>query len=359
MASDPTILVTGAAGYIATHVVQQLQKAGHRVRGTVRSLDDEQKVEALRNLCPTAKYPIELIEADLMKADSWLDAVRGCSYVMHTASPVLLKQPTDEMEVITPTVEGTLSVLRACKAAGGVKRVVLTSSIVAVTGGIENRKTDATFSEENWTDPTKTKVAYTKGKTIAEKAAWDFVGKLKDEERFELAVILPCVVMGPVLCGGKTASMELLRTLLERAIPALPNTNFALVDVRDVAAAHLAAMTLPEAAGHRHIVAPHNMWFKEIAELIHNEFEPLGYSIPLKLAPYFAVKIFSLVNDRAKFIILNWGITSTFDTTRMISVLGIQPRPLHDTLISMAYSMINKGFVKKTTKYTEMMENKK
>jgi nucleoside-diphosphate-sugar epimerase len=350
----PTVLVTGGTGYIATHIVQQLQQAGHKVRATVRSLNHEQKIKPLKQLCPSAIYPLELVEADLLKADSWPAAVRNCSYVIHTASPVPVNLPKDELEVICPAVNGTLAVLRACREVGGVKRVVLTSSIAAVTGGIENRRADARFSEGDWTDPTKTNVAYSKSKALAEKAAWDFVSELSDENMFELAVINPGIVLGPVICGGHAASLEIVMKLLEKHFPAIPHTNIAFADVRDVAAAHVVAMTLPEAAGHRHIVAPHNLWFKDIAEILKKEFGPLGYSIPTMLAPYLAVMLLSLWDTRAKYLLMGWGITTSFDTTRMVSILGIQPRDAQDTLIHMAHSLIKNGFVKKTTRYAQL-----
>ena len=149
-ASGTRVLVTGASGFIATHVVQQLQRQGYKVRGTVRSKTNEKKVKPLLSLCPNAEHELELVEADLMKPDGWNEAVADCSYIMHIASPFPNAEPRDENELIKPAVEGTLQVLRACREAKCVKRVVLTSSVVSISGGFE--ESDKAFTEADWTD---------------------------------------------------------------------------------------------------------------------------------------------------------------------------------------------------------------
>jgi nucleoside-diphosphate-sugar epimerase len=189
------ILVTGASGYIATHIVKQLLENGYRVRGTVRSLKDEKKVAPLKRLASNAKFELDLCEADLNDEKSWLNAVKNCTYVLHTASPFPNLIPNDENEIITPAVNGTLFVLRACVQEGSkVKRVVLTSSVAAVNG--DTYENGRTYSEKDWTDLSKTS-AYPKSKTLAEKAAWDFVNERQSKglSCFELAVINPGYVM--------------------------------------------------------------------------------------------------------------------------------------------------------------------
>jgi nucleoside-diphosphate-sugar epimerase len=350
------VLVTGASGFIATHVVQQLQQLGYKVRGTVRSLANEQKVKPLRELCPGAKHEVELVEADLTSSDGWQEAVRGCTYVIHTASPFPKEAPLNESELIKPAVEGTLAVLVACRQVGCVKRVVLTSSVAAVSGGTDH---EGTYDEKNWTNTDQIDSAYSKSKTLAEKAAWDFVSKLYDTEQFELTVMNPCYVMGPVLSGGWATSMELPKKLLERAMPALPHISLSIVDVRDVAAAHIAAMTLPDAAGKRHILScPTSLWFHEIAKIYSDEFYPLGYNVPVREAPYFLLKLFSFFDKTVRMILPLWGVQTEYNNTRMTSVLGVQPRPVNETIIDMAYSMIEKGLIKKTKKYIDIKENK-
>ncbi|XP_076435893.1 uncharacterized protein LOC143275577 [Babylonia areolata] len=342
------VLVTGASGYIATHVIKQLQDGGFKVRGTVRSLADEAKVKHLHDLCPEAAFKLELVEADLTKPESWEAAVKGVTYVIHVASPFPTSQPKDENEVIQPAVEGTQSVLKACVAAKTVKRIVLTSSCVAVNWS--NTATDKVHTEEDWSD-TETLDAYAKSKTLAEKAAWDFIKELPDEDKIELAVINPAYVMGPVLHGSQCTSMEVIKRLLERSMPACPKLNFAIVDVRDVATAHVKAMTTPEAAGHRHLIVNTNMWMKEIAQLLAKEFKPQGYSVPTMNCPYFALWMSALFDKTIKMILPQVNKVHRFDNKRMKEVLGIEPMDSKETVIEMAYSLIENGFIKKTKKY--------
>ena len=351
MSEDEMVLVTGATGFIATHILQQLLRAGYKVRGTVRNLKNDQKIKPLRELHPDAKYPLELVEADLTSTDGWKEAVNGCTYVIHTASPFPNENPADESEVIKPAVEGTLTVLKACHEVQTVKRVVLTSSVAAISGGFE---IGGSFTEADWTDVDKIGLAYVKSKTLAEKAAWDFVKELPEKERFELAVINPGYVMGPILCGGWATSMELTKRLLERQMPALPKIHFSIVDVRDVAAAHIAAMTKPDAAGNRHIAVSHNLSMKDMALIYREEFYSLGYNVPVMQSPYLLVKLFSVFDKTVRLILPAWGKETSFDNTRMRNVLGIEPRPARETIIDMGHSMIQKGFIKATTQYKKV-----
>ena len=194
---DPSelVLVTGASGFIATHCVKILLENGYRVRGSVRSLKDEKKCAPLRKLVENPKYPIELVEADLLNENSWLNAVKDCTFVLHTASPFPLEDPKDENELIIPALDGTLFVLRACAQEGSqVKRVVLTSSVAAILS--EDYENGRVFSEKDWSDPSLL-TPYLKSKTLAEQAAWNFLNERKSAGLpcFELAVINPSFVM--------------------------------------------------------------------------------------------------------------------------------------------------------------------
>ncbi len=194
------VLVTGASGYMATHVVQQLLRAGYKVRGTVRSLQDTKKVTPLRNICPSFQHNLELVEADLLRRESWIPAVRGCTNVIHTASPVPTgyRNLDDENEYLKPIVEGTLSVLKASREVGNIRRFVLTGSISAVTPfSAESR----TYSDEDCIDPATEALVYPKSKALAEKAARTFVAELPQDERFDLVTVIPSVIIGPPLCG--------------------------------------------------------------------------------------------------------------------------------------------------------------
>ena len=345
----PIVLVTGASGFIATHIVQQLLNKGNtRVRGTVRSLKNEDKIKPLYDLVPDAQYPLELVEADLNNEESWKEAVQGCSYVYHVASPFPSGTPTDENEIIKPAVNGTLNVFKAIVAAGGVRRVVLTSSIAAITG-----VGDASYTEKDWAPVEEQLGAYQKSKALAEKAAWNFLTELEEDKKFELAVVNPGIVIGPLLSAGakdSTSTASILK-LLNNEIPALVDVNFNVVDVRDVAAAHIAAMEVSEAVGNRHILVGATISMKEMSNIIANEFKPQGYRIPSFVMPKFGVWVYKAFDPSARLIYPMIGKMSTYANDRMRDVLGIQPENVSKSIIDTCYNLIELGIVPKKPGY--------
>ena len=346
-----TVLVTGSSGFIASHCVKQLLESGvYTVRGTVRSLKNEETVNAIRSIVPDAKYPVELVEAELLNADSWKDAVRGCSYVLHVASPFPPASTNiqDENTVITPAVEGVKNVLNACAEVGGVKRVVLTSSMFSIAAG--NIDKPSPLDECLWADIEACRGAYEKSKLLAEKAAWDLLKDLPEEKKFELAVINPGFVLGPLLINKTCASAEVVKTFMHKEFPMVPKVGMAMIDVRDVALAHIKAMTLPEAAGNRHIIAI-PMAFIDIAVALDGEFKCQGYSVPTKSAPNFFMRVASWFDEGAKFILPQVGKTWRIDNSRMTEVLGIEPNDVQQAVVAMAYTLIEAGIVKRTRKY--------
>lgn len=350
---SPIVLVTGASGYLAAHIVKVLQDEGYRVRGTVRNLQDETKVKPLKELCPNADHPLELVEADLLKEETWEAAVKDCSYVIHTASPFPSTPPPNPDDVLKPAVDGTKTVLKACTDAGTVKRVVITGSVAAIHGEMVMEE-GKVYTEGDWTNTESASLdLYSKSKTIAERAAWDFVKELSEDKKFELAVVNPGLVLGPVINGAISTSVEIVKRLLEHSMPMVPKANFAVCDVRDVAVAHLKALTLPNAADHRHIICTQNVWVKDIALALSKEFKPHGYNIPSMVAPYFAVWLNSFIDKMSRTILPRIGREFRFDNKRMRDELGITPRELNQTLIDTAYSLIENGFVKKTKKYKQ------
>ncbi|XP_072017994.1 uncharacterized protein [Amphiura filiformis] len=342
------VLVTGASGFIATHTVQQLLQAGYKVRGTVRSLNNANKVKHLKDLCPNAAHELELVEADLLNEQCWASAVQGCSHVLHIASPFPIESPADENELIKPAVQGTTSVLQACADAGTVKRVVLTSSVVAIMD-FASPKTRA-HNEADW--PNVSNLApYNKSKTLAEKCAWEFMKSLPDDKKFELAVVNPGFVMGPVLSGSYCSAMTLVKKILTRDPPANVRINFGIVDVRDVAKAHINAMTEPEAVGRRHILVNKSMWMSDMAEILKAEFQQHGYNVSTSNLPKFIFKIVAIFDKEAKEMAPIWNKTFDFDNTRMRQVLKIEPTPIQDTFIDMGYSIIEGGYIQKHKNY--------
>lgn len=348
---EAPVLVTGATGFIALHIIQLLQREGYRVRGTVRSLKNENKLKPLKSLCPNAKYPLELVEADLTEDNGWDDAAKGCHYCIHVASPFPNAPPKKEEDLMIPAVEGTKRVFRACTNAGTVKRIVLTSSISAVHGESSNEE-GRVYTEDDWSDISSSDIdAYAKSKTLAEKAAWEFVRALPPEKAIELVTINPSLVMGPSISGVVCTSLELIKRLMDGSMPLIPRIYIAICDVRDVALAHVRAISKPEAANCRHIVTSAHLWLQDIAHVLRNEFAPHGYFIPTWPAPYFSLYLYSFLDNSTKLILPRIGQTYTFSNRRMKDVLEVDPRMSQDTLIDTVYGLIECGVVKKTKNY--------
>ncbi|XP_065921022.1 uncharacterized protein [Dysidea avara] len=353
--SVPLVLVSGASGYIATHTIQQLLISGnYRVRGTVRSLKSEEKVKPLRELIPDAKYPLELCEADLQDKGSWIPAVKGCKYVLHIASPLPPGVPKNPEDVIRPAVDGTLNVLSACAESGSVLRVVLTSSIAAVSCGLVGHpgRSDNTYSEEDWSPP-EACAPYERSKTLAERAAWDFVKDLPEEKKFELVVMNPAAVFGPVITKNAGTTVGFIKAALSGEVPAVVNLNMVVIDVRDVAQAHIVAMEKPECNGKRYIlVSDSNFSFRKMCEVVNKEFVPQGYKAAGKIKlPKFVAWFISLFNSEMSLIYPSIGKQLTFINNRMINELGIQPQDTEKMIIDTCYSLVEFGLVPKTPQY--------
>jgi nucleoside-diphosphate-sugar epimerase len=339
----PMVLVTGATGYIAGHCIHELLEHGYRVRGTVRSLADPAKTEHLRRMATELGGSLDLVEADLTSDRGWREAVAGCAYVLHVASPFPAAVPKDEMEVIGPAVDGTKRVLEACTEAGTVKRVVMTSSVAAVasghTEGQGTVRTEADWSKIEGCDP------YQKSKTLAERAAWDFVRALPSDRRFELAVINPGFVLGPFLNADAGTSGEIIRRLMVRDMPACPEIGFAPVDVRDVALAHRLAMERPEAPGNRYICAGDHIWVQDMAKILAAEFNPRGYRVPTGRLPYWLMWIIARF-DKAVHLALRYvGRKELVSAEKAKRELGWSMRPVQESIIDTARTMIEQGIV--------------
>lgn len=340
------VLVTGATGFLGQHCILQLIAAGYDVRGTVRSLKREAEVrEALRRGgADDAK--LTLVEADLTKDDGWAAAVDGCTYVHHVASPFPLVQPQDENDLIRPAREGALRVLKAA-ADAGVKRTVMTSSVAAVSAG-HDKSGGRVFDESDWSDLDKPNVsAYEKSKTLAERAAWDFIAS-PEAKGMELAVINPGAILGPVLTADTSSSLEIVRQLMSRALPACPRIGFPVVDVRDVAAAHVTAMTRAEAAGKRFICTEKHAWFRDMAKVLDARFGPEGWKIPTGELPNWFVRMVSLFNPTLKSITPLLDVERRFDTRRIWKELDWKPRGMEAMVIASGESLAELGVVTKT-----------
>eukprot|EP00118_Oscarella_pearsei_P019614 m.209115 g.209115 ORF g.209115 m.209115 type:complete len:248 (+) comp39725_c1_seq29:1608-2351(+) len=239
-------------------------------------------------------------------------------------------------------------ILEACADCGTVKRVIVTSSTAAISNGVSGTD-DKVYTEEDWTNPEEFNVsAYDKSKTFAEKTAWQFFEKNK---KFELVVLNPVVVIGPLLVPRVSQSHEAVSVLLARKYPGIPNLGLPLVDVRDVAAAHIAAMTSEWANGKRIIIYGESLWSQEVAEILKEEFEPQGYSIPQMQFPNFFVWIAKWFFSTLEYVYPGLGKNFLFSNQRMTEELQIKPTPIKESVIDTAYSLIEMGIVEKKKGY--------
>lgn len=341
--SDTTVLVTGASGFIAMHCVLQLLELGYRVRGTLRTSSREASLRKTFDKHATVDDRLEFVFADLTNDDGWDDAAKACLYVLHVASPFPNQPPKHEDELIVPACEGTLRILKA-SAQADVKRVVMTSSLAAVSSGhvFDSSKV---FDENDWSRTDADIGAYEKSKTLAERTAWDFVNSLKGDDKLELAVINPGMVLGPILDNHYSTSGEVVRKLMRREYPGCPKLSFPAVDVRDVAVAHIAAMTTPEADGKRFCCTSEHAWMSEIAVILNNHFSKQGYKIPTRELPNFIIRLVALFDKTVRLVVGNLGKRSEYSNEFIKNVLDWKPRSLEEMIVAMGQSMIEQGIV--------------
>ena len=334
------VLLTGISGFIAKHVALQLLEAGYDVRGTVRSKQKAAAVEAALKRAGVNTTRLECVVADLTADAGWDAAMTECRYLIHTASPFPIKQSKDKFALVPVAKGGTLRVLEAAERAG-VERTVLTSSVVAVYYGHENRL-DPSFSEADWSDIESPTISdYAVSKTEAERAAWDFV----KSAGMELTTINPSFVQGPLLDAEAGTSARLTKMMMTGKIPAVPNIAFGIVDVRDVAKAHVLAMTNEQAAGHRFLVSAGTRTMREIAAAV-SEAEPSVMSrLPKVTLPDFVVRLVALVSSEARNALPELGRRKRIETGPAREILGITFRSPEEAVGAMATSLRTVGLV--------------
>lgn len=334
------VLVTGATGFVAGHVIAELLAHGHPVRATVRDLADTGKRAHLVELARRLGGDLEFAAADLGADTGWAAAVAGCAAVLHVASPFPATPPKDERELIEPAVQGTLRVLRAA-ADADVRRVVLTSSVAAIAYGHGN---DAVRTEADWSVVDRVP-AYQKSKTLAERAAWDFVAALPDERGLELVALNPGMILGPLLTAATSTSHEPVRKLLAREVPGSVRTGWTPVDVRDLAVAHRLALETPAAAGNRYICAAPPLWMGELARMLADEYNPRGYRVPTRVLPNWLIRALALVDGTVRLTVPVLGRTENVSAAKAEAELGWRMRPVRDTVLDTAESLIAHGLV--------------
>jgi nucleoside-diphosphate-sugar epimerase len=346
--SNELVLVTGGSGFIGAHCILQLLDAGYRVRTTVRSLKREADVRAmLREGGADPGDRLSFIAADLTSDVGWPEAVAGCDFVLHVASPLPPSVPKDENDLIVPAREGALRVLRAARDAR-VKRVVLTSSFAAI--GYGHKPQNAPFNETDWTDLNGGDLtAYTKSKMLAERAAWDFI--TREGGSLELSAVNPVGVFGPVLGPDYSASILLIQRLMDGALPGCPKLDFGIVDVRDVASLHLLAMTHPAARGERFLaVAGDFMWMREMAKILKDRMGESAKRVPTRELPNWLLHLASLKDPAIKLILPELGKVKNATNEKAVRLLGWAPRSREDALAATAESMIRLGLLKDSRK---------
>ncbi len=329
-----TVLMTGGTGYVGGWVIAELLKRGYNVRTTIRNLAKEGAVRAAVGKEVDPGNRLAFAAADLGADTGWDAAITGCAYVLHVASPLGGGGEKDPDALVKPAREGTLRVLRAAVKAG-VKRVVLTSSCGAATPVTMGAATIS--DEETWSDPGK-QDPYRRSKTLAERAAWEFMKA--EGGATELTTVLPSGVFGPVLSQDGLGSVQFIQRIIDGRLPRIPNVGLNIIDVRDLAIAHVDAMTAPGAAGQRLIINGDFMWMKDIAATLKAKLGAQGNKVPTKPLPDFVVNIganFSSALNTLKPLLRR---SHRFSSDKARRIIGLKTRPATETVVDCARSLL-------------------
>lgn len=345
METNETVLVTGGTGFVGLNIILQLLQQGYRVRATVRKLGSSTKVlETLKKHSITQTDRLSFIETELTSDANWATAMQGCRYVLSVASPVFFETPNDEKEAIRPAVEGIQRILRFALQAG-VQRVVMTSNFGAV--GFSHFDNNTETTEADWTDVrTKGLSVYEKSKTLAERAAWDFIQTTGG--RLEFATINPVAILGPSLDAHVSGSFHLLENLLNGSLKAVPNIPLNVVDVRDVADLHLRAMTTPAANGQRFIAsADGQISLPEIAALLRRQRPAVATKVSARQLPDVVLSLAALFNEKAREGNLLRRLNRRVSNTKARQLLGWQPIASQEaTILAAVDSLVQHNLLK-------------
>ncbi len=336
--SNGTVLVTGGTGFLGGWCVASLLQRGYDVRTTVRNVSREQAVRAAVAAAGVddAGSRLTVMGADLTADDGWAEAVNGCRYVLHVASPFPPVQPKDPDELIVPARDGALRVLKAALDAG-VERVAMTSSVAAIRG--DRPSTEATpYTETDWTDGSDTaRTPYVRSKTIAERAAWDYVRSAGAADR--MATINPGAIIGPALSGDHSYSLQTIQRLLG-GMPAAPRLGFTFVDVRDVADLHIRAMTAPAAGGERFIATDTWMWMGDVAAVLRTRLGDAANKVPRRIAPDVLIRVMAIFDGGIRSVVGDLGKRTWFSSEKARTTLGWTTRPVEESIEECARSLL-------------------
>ena len=339
--NNKRVLLTGVTGFLGSHTAIQLLNKGYKVVGTLRSKD---RIDSIREVIGKQTSNINnlnFVEADLNNSDIWLELTRDIDYIQHIASPFPRTMPKSENELIIPAKNGILNILKAAKT-NHIKRVVMVSALGAITYGKTKKELNTTFSENDWTDVSNYKdtTPYYRSKTIAEKVAWDFIKEEKSD--LELTTICPGAILGPVIDTDFGNSANIIISLLNGSLPALPKIEFDIVDVRSVADLLIKAMEMPQAANNRYIASSGHFNYKEIAQILKKEYP--DRKIPCIELPDFVTKIFSVFQPLLKPVLLE-NVKRKIDTSKATKELNWQPLSSKEAIISCAKSILENKIV--------------
>lgn len=337
-----TVLVTGGSGYIAGYCIAQLLNDGVKVRTTVRSLSREAEVRAtLARIAPSLDR-LQFLAADLNADGGWRDAASGCDGVLHVASPLPSNNPRDDEDLVRPAREGALRVLRAARDAG-VRRVVMTSSTAAVAYGRGSASTPLT--EADWSDPANRadSSAYERSKMLAERAAWDWLER--EGGALELVAVCPGAVLGPVLGRDFSASIDIVKKLLDGSLPGLPNFGWPLVDVRDIADLHVRALRHPGAKGQRYIGAGPFYWMSDISRVLREQLPEAPRKAPRMRLPSWLVRLSAGFDPVVRGRLFELDKARPVSSEKARRELGWTPRSNDEAILDTARSLIREGLV--------------
>lgn len=356
MPEKPLVLVTGGTGFLAGWIIVLLFRQGYRVRTTVRTLsraaDIKSSLREADGITESQISSLQVVQADLLIDDGWAEAVKDATYVIHVASPFPAALPKHEDDLIIPAREGTLRVLRAARDSGCVTRIVMTSSFAAVGYGHpkERSQSDVPYTEKDWSNLESGNVPpYNKSKTLAERAAWDFMKKLESQgnSKLELAVINPTAILGPALGKDDASSLKTVGELLSGALPGSPQLQFGIIDVRDCADMHLRAMTEPKAKGERFIcVGEGSLWIADIAKILKKNLGPKARKVPTMVLPNIMMRGVALFLPVARLVLGDLGVAKVMSNAKAKEMLGWQWQySSEQAVMASADSLIKFGMV--------------
>jgi len=343
-------MITGSTGYVGSWITRYLLEAGCTVHAAIRDAANEEKLHPLNDLAAALPGEIRFFESDLLKPGSYSEAMSGCEVVFHTASPFLLKIGNAQKELIEPALEGTRNVLEEANRQESVKRVVLTSSCAAIYGdNADPALNGIQFTESDWnTTSDLSHKPYSFSKTLAEREAWKIA---EAQKRWSLVTINPSLVLGPGIYSAPTSgSFELVEQLASGRLKAgVPDYYFGVVDVREVAEAHVKAGFGDRNLSGRFILSSHDSSLPELVAILRGKFGD-RYPFPKRTLPKWVAWLFGPLVDKSvtrRIVAGNVGVPSSFDNTRSKDVLGISYRPLEESLIGMFEEMVRVGTVKR------------